>query len=63
MVKLTPFQRRSYLRRAPGVFQPASGAWGKSGSTVIQLNMAQKTIVKAALSAAFKNVPASHKIA
>jgi hypothetical protein len=61
MVKLTPGQQRSYLRRAPGVFRPASGAWGKSGSTTVQFGLAQEAIVKAALSAAFKNVAALNR--
>jgi hypothetical protein len=58
MIKLTPDQQRSCLSRAPSVFQPASGAWGKSGSTVVQLKSAPKTLVNAALSAAFSNVAA-----
>jgi hypothetical protein len=59
MVKLTPGQQRSYLRRAPGVFRPANGAWGKSGSTVIRLESASKTTIKDALTAAFANITAS----
>jgi hypothetical protein len=54
MVKLTPSQQQHFLRRAPGVFQPASGAWGKAGSTTIRLEGAQKPVVKAALAAAFE---------
>jgi hypothetical protein len=56
MVKLTPPQQRSFLRRAPGAFRPASGAWGKAGSTVVLLESAPKTVVKAALISAFANV-------
>jgi hypothetical protein len=61
MVKLTPDQQRTYLRRVPGAFRPASGAWGKSGSTVVQLESAPKSMVKAALTAAFANVAVSDK--
>jgi hypothetical protein len=56
MVKLTPAQQRFFVRRGPGVFQAANGAWGKAGSTTVHLKLADKTIVKAALSAAFENV-------
>src|SRR5689334_13176394 len=31
MVKLTPEQQRKYLKKAPGVFHPCAGAWGKGG--------------------------------
>jgi hypothetical protein len=61
MVKLTPDQQRSYLKRAPGIFRPASGAWGKSGSTIVLLSSAQRTIVKAALAAAFNNIAAASR--
>jgi hypothetical protein len=61
MVKLTPDQQRYFLKRAPGVFEAANGAWGRSGSTTVHLDLAKKTDVKAALSAAFKNIAASAK--
>lgn len=56
MVKLTPVQQRFYGGKAPTVFLPASGAWGRGGSTMIKLGLAPKTLVKGALSAAFDNV-------
>ena len=58
MVKLTPDQQQHFLGRAPKVFHPASGAWGRSGSTVFQLELAPPAVVKAALAAAFGNVSA-----
>jgi hypothetical protein len=61
MVKLTPEQQRHYLGLSPGVFHAASGAWGKAGSTTIQLELAKKTVVKAALTAAFTNIAALNK--
>lgn len=61
MVKLTPAQQRSLVRKAPRIFHPANGAWGKSGSTIIHLKPASKAIVKAALSSAFSNVQAAKK--
>jgi hypothetical protein len=55
MVKLTPDQQRHLLNKAPGVFDRASGAWGRSGCTVIRLALAKKAVVKGAILAAFKN--------
>ena len=59
MVKLSPDQQRYFLSKAPDVFDLASGAWGRSGSTVVRLALAKKAVVKAAILAAFKNVAAS----
>jgi hypothetical protein len=61
MVKLTPAQQGSFIRKAPRIFHLANGAWGKSGSTIIHLKPASKAIVKAALSRAFDNVNAAKK--
>jgi hypothetical protein len=58
MVKLSPDQQRHFLNKSPDVFGLASGAWGRSGSTIIRLALANKIIVKAAILAAFKNVVA-----
>jgi hypothetical protein len=61
MVKLSPDQQRYFLRKAPEVFDLASGAWGRSGSTVVRLALAKKAVVKAAILSAFKNVAAPKK--
>jgi hypothetical protein len=37
MVKLTPDEQQAFMRDHPGVFEPASGAWGRGGSTTVQL--------------------------
>src|SRR5262249_21685411 len=37
MVKLQPDQQASLMASEPNVFQPASGAWGKNGSTIVRL--------------------------
>ncbi len=31
MVKLTPEQQRGFIEKAPEVFRPCSGAWGRAG--------------------------------
>ena len=37
MVQLTPGEQQAFMRDHPGVFEPASGAWGRGGSTTVQL--------------------------
>ena len=56
MVKLTPEQQRTSIEKAPEVFKPSSGAWGRQGCTNVYLPAAKATIVRAALDAAAKNV-------
>ena len=56
MVKLTPEQQHAFIEKAPEVFRPSSGAWGRRGCTNIYLAGAKVTIVRDALDAAAKNV-------
>jgi hypothetical protein len=56
MVKLKPDEQASFLRAAPDIFQPASGAWGRRGSTIIRLRDAKSSIVKQAVIEAWRNV-------
>jgi hypothetical protein len=56
MVKLTPAQQRNFIQRAPGIFKPCSGAWGRQGCTNVYLPSAKASIVREALDAAAKNV-------
>lgn len=56
MVKLTPVQQRSFLKRAPEVFKPCRGVWGQRGATNVHLASATKNILLAALNAARRNV-------
>jgi hypothetical protein len=58
MVKLTPEQQRVFIHKAPKVFNPCSGAWGRQGATNIYLAVAKPAIIRAALDAAAKNVAA-----
>src|SRR6266513_1736706 len=57
MVKLTREQQRAFIEKAPKIFKPSSGAWGRQGYTNIYLAAARATIVRAALDAAAKEVP------
>jgi hypothetical protein len=56
MVKLTPEQQRTFIEKAPEVFKPSSGAWGRQGYTNIYLAAAKATVARTALDAAAKNV-------
>ena len=56
MVKLTPKQQRSFVRNAPGVFAPCSGAWGRRGNTGGHLASVTADTLHAALDAAWRNV-------
>ncbi len=62
MVKLTPEQQRLWLRKAPRVFHPASGAWGRGGSTSVLLPVATKPEVRQALKAAWQNAVAKERL-
>jgi len=56
MVKLTPEQQGTFIEKAPEIFKPCSGAWGRQGATNVYLPAAKATIVRTALDAAAKNV-------
>jgi hypothetical protein len=55
MVKLTPEQQSDHLRAAPDSFRPASGAWGRKGSTIVSLEPADARTVQGALLLAWRN--------
>ena len=56
MAVLTPEQQAELIDRAPEVFVPAAGAWGRGGSTMIVLAKADAEIVGEALTLAWKRV-------
>jgi hypothetical protein len=55
MVKLTPKEQVVYVRADPDVFHPAKGAWGRRGYTTVRLCNAEESIVRDALTAAWRN--------
>jgi hypothetical protein len=55
MAKLKPEQQQAIMRIAPSVFEPASGAWGERGATMIDLAAADEADVLAALRDAWRN--------
>ena len=61
MVKLTPAQQHEFLSRAPDVFSPCAGAWGKQGATAVNLAPANVALLRTALKAASENVASKMK--
>jgi hypothetical protein len=55
MVKLTPEQQAVLTRSEPDAFEPASGAWGRNGSTMVIFAKADEATARQALAAAWKN--------
>jgi hypothetical protein len=55
MVKLPPKEQVFFIEAEPKAFQPAAGAWGLRGSTVVLLRAAKKSSVQKALLAAWRN--------
>jgi hypothetical protein len=55
MVKLTPGEQEWFMSVAPAAFRPAAGAWGKQGSTIVELKDAKKATVREAMAVAFRN--------
>jgi hypothetical protein len=61
MAALTPEQQADFIRRAPDVFVPAAGAWGRGGSTMIVLANAESDIVGEAVTLAWQRISAASK--
>lgn len=55
MVKLTPEQQAVVTRTNAAVFEPASGAWGRNGSTMVTFANADEDIVRQTLAQAWRN--------
>lgn len=54
MVKLTPKEQRSFVKKAPAAFAPSAGAWGKNGATCVNLAKAKADEVREALEVAYE---------
>ena len=61
MLKFTAEQQRTFVEKAPKVFKPCSGAWGRQGYTNVYLASAKASVVRPALDAAAKNVSSRAK--
>lgn len=49
MVKLSPEEQQEFMRAHPGMFDPASGAWGRQGYTTVHLAPAKLAAVRSAM--------------
>jgi hypothetical protein len=55
VVMLTPDQQQAFLAEYPEMFSPAAGAWGRGGSTLVQLDAADENEVGEAVTLAWQN--------
>jgi hypothetical protein len=55
-VMLTPDEQQEFLKMHPGSFVPASGAWGRNGSTNVRLRGADEASVRGAMILAWQRV-------
>jgi len=55
MVKLTPAQQQSCLEGRPQIFEPASGAWGRQGCTMVILRAVDEETLGEAMTLAWRN--------
>lgn len=58
MASLTPDEQFEFMKRAPEVFVPAAGAWGRQGSTMIVLAKAGEEMVGEAVTVAWRSTSA-----
>jgi len=59
MAALSPEQQADFVLLAPEAFEPAEGAWGQAGATLVQLDSVADHLLEAALAAAWrKRAPA-----
>jgi hypothetical protein len=56
MVKLKPEQQEVLIAAEPEVFSAAKGAWGRQGSTLVNLRKLNRKTAMSALQMAWKNV-------
>jgi len=63
MVKLPPKQQVFFIEAEPDIFQPAKGAWGLRGATIVCLRAANKTSLRRALAAAWRNTAPKQLVA
>ena len=55
MVRLRPEQQEAFIERAPHLFSPCKGAWGRNGATAVLLSAATRASLLPALAAAHEN--------
>jgi hypothetical protein len=56
VLRLTRDQQAGFVATAPEVFAPVSSGWGRTGSTIVQLEAADEAMLRDALATAWRNV-------
>jgi hypothetical protein len=56
VIRLTRDQQATFVAAAPEIFAPVSGGWGRFGSIVVRLEVADAATVQDALATAWRNV-------
>jgi hypothetical protein len=56
VIRLTHDQQATFVATAAEVFAPASGGWGRLGSTIVRLEVASEAMLQLALATAWGNV-------
>jgi len=54
MAALMPEQQQGFIALAPDAFEPATGAWGRGGSTLVRLEAVTPELLETALAAAWR---------
>ncbi|MEY2520350.1 MAG: hypothetical protein QOF24_2109 [Verrucomicrobiota bacterium] len=54
MVVLPPEEQARLVKSHPKVFAPAKGAWGKSGSTTVRLDVVDRSTLRRAIEIAWR---------
>ena len=62
MIKLTPEQQADFVGKAPTIFQPVKGAWGRQGSTNVHLPSARVAPLREAMAVAGGNLMTPHPV-
>ena len=55
MVQLTPDEQQAVMHAHPKAFEPASGAWGRGGSTMVRLEAVDTETLGEAMTLAWQN--------
>ena len=54
MASLMPEQQQDFMALAADAFEPAAGAWGRGGSTLVRLEAVSGELLETALAAAWR---------
>ncbi len=61
MVKLSPTDQTRFVDPETETFMPARGAWGRQGSTIVNLKLVSKSALQDAMRKAWENIASAGK--